>query len=325
MRWWPFESRSRGDYTDQRVTAGRRRVEVGKQKTEELAAVEACAGLAERTLMGLETSLEPDILGWIGRSLILRGEAILFEGMPVADHEITGGWRPEEWVYRLDLQGPTKQRTEYRHNVDLVHLRMNVDPRRPWCGRPAWRTAKLTSNAAVAMEHGVRQLMDIPPFTVLPIDARLKSVSGLTMEQWSDLADQRRRDLEESNLVLQPVESGSAGGLGGTVNAPGPAAGSVSMRSELRADLVQACGVPAVIFDPRVTGPSLREGFRSFEHTWIMPVCSMIKAEFARVGQPVEIGLSGRFGGELQAKARAMKTLTDAGVGVDQAREICGL
>ena len=321
------------DYAESMAAQSQKRHRGDPLKSECLAVIEAAAGFCGRTLAGCMVTgydIPPMVMEWIGRSLVLRGNACIYpmngQLQTVAIYDVRGGLDPASWSYRLDLAGPDRSQTLHVYHDQLVHVRTGCQPITPWHGRPAWKTASLSGEAAAALERAVADVMQIPGFVTVPIDARLKAISGLTPEQWSQLADARRRDMENSNLLFQVIEGTSAGSMSGTLTRPDAATGTVQMKRELRAELSMAIGVPAPLMSGDATGPAAREAMRTFEHEWLLPVTKIIAAEFSRVtGRQVQIATSPRFGGEIQAKARALKTLTDAGMTADVAREIVGL
>ena len=102
-------------------------------------------------------AVTPGALMLIGRELVLRGECafqIVASGagmalLPVSRWYVTGGPDPLSWRYALTLAGPTEVTT--RQDVpaaDVVHVRINTDPSRPWMGRGAASNAALTSDLA---------------------------------------------------------------------------------------------------------------------------------------------------------------------------------
>ena len=153
MRLWPFqrrETRQDASYTDALVqilverAAGASVVLPGAT-----AALEACSGLVGRAFASARVegaerasqALSPALLGMIGRALIRRGEILLAIDVdrgelrlhPAASHDVIGDY--DNWVYRLNLSGPSSQALRHRVPAEgVVHLCYAVDPEQPWRG-----------------------------------------------------------------------------------------------------------------------------------------------------------------------------------------------
>ena len=84
------------------------------------AALEAAAGLWSRALASATVegdrygAVTPEVLSIIGRAWIRHGESVfLIEAgdrvrlVPASTWDLTGGYHPEAWVYRADVEGPS--------------------------------------------------------------------------------------------------------------------------------------------------------------------------------------------------------------------------
>ena len=106
----------RESYTDQVVAASVARAS-GAKPSAAVAAIEAAAGLWERAFASARSeTLTAGQLALIGRSLLLRGEAVWHVSRgrrlaPASSFAIQGGLFPESWTYRLNLAGPATTRT----------------------------------------------------------------------------------------------------------------------------------------------------------------------------------------------------------------------
>ena len=152
LRWpWQRETRADSSYTDALVAAIT--PNASGQNTAfptATAALEACAGLVGRAFASASIqgapdhvieAIGPDLLNLAGRALIRRGEILLaidvWDGdlrlRPVASHDIDGDYA--QWVYRLNLAGPSEQITRSRvPSEGVCHVMYSADPETPWRG-----------------------------------------------------------------------------------------------------------------------------------------------------------------------------------------------
>ena len=87
-------------------------------------------------------ALTPNALKLIGRQLIRYGESIHLvrvkggrvELVPAGSWDIRGTRLEAGWYYRLDLFGPSGNRTSYVPGARVIHTRWAVEPSRPWHG-----------------------------------------------------------------------------------------------------------------------------------------------------------------------------------------------
>ena len=122
------------------------------------AALEAAAGAVARGFAAatvenapgpVEDALTPDLMACIGRELIRRGESVhlidLRRGVlnldPCGTWDIRGDHREDDWMYRVDLFGPSRSSSRMVPSAGVIHVRYATDPARPWHGayrRSAW-------------------------------------------------------------------------------------------------------------------------------------------------------------------------------------------
>ncbi len=102
----------------------------------------AFAGCDVQAPERIQAALSPSVLALIARDLIRRGESIhvieVTGGgvglVPAGSWDVRGGWREDDWSYRLDLFGPSGNITRLVTSAGVVHCRYAVDASRPWIG-----------------------------------------------------------------------------------------------------------------------------------------------------------------------------------------------
>ena len=149
-------------------------------------------------------------LALIGRELVRRGESVfVIEVDPIdglllsaaSTWDLTGSYDQRTWRYACDLQGPSRVRTVTRKDAEVIHPRINVDPRRPWYGQPPYRTAGASSTLAARIEQALTRETRIPPSKIVPFP-----VGGEP--------DNRKRfqsQLSKGGIITMPTDSGFPG------------------------------------------------------------------------------------------------------------------
>ena len=331
---WPFnrtgENRGAGDYSDQILNQAVAQAEGGVVDPTRLAVVQTAAGMISRAFMAARMDgpaadlLTPDVLALIGRELVIRGEALfVFEGnglLPVSPHDIRGS--ASAWSYRVELSGPTQ--TEYRHlqSGEILHFRVNVDPRHPWRGRPAHALAAATSATAVAAEYsaaaeariGVSRVLGIPEVTP---GQREKILAGYTRQlkagSYMALASGGHGDARPPSDAVRVVH-------------PDPSQGHLELRTKAGVELLEAIGIPSALVDPRAEGGATREALRRLLHLTIGPMARTVEAEFTmKTGLPLALDFAALHATDLATRGRALKQLVDAGVTLDAALDVVGI
>ena len=132
------------------------------------AAVEVAAGVWARALAAATVTpatsrtraVTPSLLALVGREWMRVGEALFLlqvdaRGLtlaPASTWDVWGESDESTWRYRLDVEGPSGNRTRTAYSAEVVHTRFAVDPRRPWKGLPPTLYASATARAAG--QHG---------------------------------------------------------------------------------------------------------------------------------------------------------------------------
>ena len=105
-----------------------------------------------------------------------------------------------------------------------------------------------------------------------------------------------------------------------------PPASTVSLRSEAAVAVLAACGVPPSIIEGS-DASGQREGLRRFLHGSVSPLGELVAVELRRKLERPDLALGFRrlYAADLQGRARAVQSLTNAGLKVEDARQVAGL
>ena len=345
---WPFKRTEKRESSFTQAVVARLVAQAGGPKAAEASAtgaVESASGLigrcfASATVTGpahLAAAVTPALLMTIGRALIRTGELVAsidvdFEGrvtlIPASDWDITGDHEEHSWLYRLNLPGPGRFTTRPQvPSTDVVHLRFQTDPARPWEGVGPLQSAALagrlsaeTVSALADAESGPRgSLLPLPVDgddpTVEPLKASIRTLAG-------------KLAFVESTRTMTPA---------GAANAPrgdwdtkrigaNPPAAEVELMAHATVEILSACGVPPALFAPRSDGTSQRESFRRLLHATIAPLGRVVSAELtAKLEAPIGLNFDALFAADLSGRARAFQSMVGGGMDVAKAAGLAGL
>ena len=315
----------RESYTSQ-VLASRLAQAEGKTAST-LAAIEACCGLWERALSSAESDILPAaVLGIIGRALLLSGESVWFvRGVrrprfeAASSHDVSGGALPSTWTYGITVAGPSVTRSMASVPSDKVlHVRIGASHRQPWRGCSPLTNSEATRLVLSNLESQLGKEASGPVGSVLPVPAPnsalasdVKALAGGVAITESGLAG-----LDESRRAQAEWTPKRVG-----FNAP-ESAGTI--RGDVQRSIFSACGVPLPLVDA-VPGAQAREAWRQFIFSTIAPIGRLIAAELDRLGLDSGLSFDGLAASDVQGRARALQSMTGAGLPLADARRLAGL
>ena len=306
---------------------------------EALGAVEAAAGLWSRAFASATVSpltpatqaLRPSIMAAIGRNLAVRGEAVfaldvngVVQLTQAAKWKVTGGVRPETWLYEAELPlpqgGKVVKRTLPAESV--LHVRYATRPGAPWAGISPLGMASETQALASWLEKRLAEEVSTVVGFMLPLPeggdvsalkADLKKGAGklaivdTTAAAWGDgTASAPRQDWKSNRLGASPPET-----LG-------------KLRSDVKNDIFGAYGIPSSIHG---TGGSARESYRQFLGSTIAPLAKIVVEELAvKLDTPtLALDFTELRAADIAGRARAYGVLINAGMPPAEAAEATGL
>ena len=201
-------------------------------------------------------AIGPDLLNLAGRALIRRGEILLaidvWDGdlrlRPVASHDIDGDYA--QWVYRLNLAGPSEQITRSRvPSEGVCHVMYSADPETPWRGVGPLGVAQLAGRLSAETIAALADEASGPRGSFLPLprtdgaDSTIATLKGdirkakggmLTVE---GMADQWQTDTRKANSGWESKRFGAS-----------PPASLVGQAQLASNEIYAACGLSGVLF-----------------------------------------------------------------------------
>ncbi|WMS43435.1 phage portal protein [Acuticoccus sp. MNP-M23] len=290
MRWpWrkpEIEKRSTG-YTAQVIQAREAYITGGRGLAELTATVQSCVSLWEHGLSLADvtgtTFLNRRTLAMMGRSLALRGEALLVADadglLPVSDWDLsTRNGRPRAYRVSVADTGGATSRTVLASEV--LHVTIGADPSQPWFGSAPLRRASLTADLLHALEVALAET-----YALAPVGSMIVPFPEAPEADLEALA-RGFRSARGRVLVRESVNVSAAGG---------PAPQADWRPNDLTPDLSRAMtaeslaaareGVSAVFgvlpswFGSAAQGPLVREAQRHLAQWVLQPIAAAIAEE----------------------------------------------
>ena len=271
-------------------------------------------------------------LGFIGRSLVTRGEAIFaldfsndgFTLLPATSATISGGPNPASWKYELSLAGPSTTQTRRALTSDAVlNLRYAHGPKSPWAGVSPIEASGTTQKLLDSLELRLAQEAGGSVGSVIPVP----NVSSTA---------QLQTDLRAMAGQVTLVETTSAAYGAGAAAAPqsdyqvrrigaDPPATLPILRRQVEQSVLAACGVPVSVLGGADASAS-REGYRQFLFGTIQPIAKSVAVQVGGYfDTEISFDFASLMAGDLTGRARAVMSLVNAGVPLDKALEQSGL
>ena len=311
-------------------------------------ALVACANLVERSVLASTVTGSPAInhvnASRIARELMLTGEAVrlidvrngnvqLLEASNWTIHSNAGAVSPSDWSYKLTIPAPGGSITRNVTNDSVIHIRLHIDPARPWQGRNPLAACPAFSEASRRLERYIEIELRTPVGKIIPVpqaQSDYETAEGDLVSPLKDLKD----GLQKLDGKIATPE---------TMNNPGDGRGSAPARDWVpqplqpvfpastpdileatRSSVYAACGVPSALWTSGAA--STREAFRAFLVSCLKPITNVIADELERkLESRVTFDFGALLSGDVATKARATKGLVDAGVELESALTMTGL
>ena len=337
---WPWsqpEQRSAQDYTDKVVSEILGRSSGTTADVRELAATEAAVGMFERCIGSatvtpqnpLTAAVTPSFLALVGRRLASTGNFVALievEGgsvrfVPATSYDVVGDADPATWEYRVDLGGPSRQRTVRTEGAGVLHFRVNCDL--PWRGRSALQVASATGKLSSSVEQSLTREQAFRPTRIVYSPRGADSLTDMLADvRRGGLIGENIDELDPSGSTKQPAAIG-----------PEPDAAQIDLRTDVSRSILSAYGLSPALFEAAGDGSGQREAWRRAWASVFSPIVRGMAAELSeKLDSPgVDLELaelrasdSQGQGRALSARAGAVKLLIEAGVDKARALQLAG-
>ena len=293
--------------------------------------------------------LDPQALASIARDLARRGESLRLIDvqagrvslLPIGSYDVQGVTPDRRtWVYRVDLNGPSGSVSQTVEAGRVLHVTYATEPNRPWRGVSPAAYASHTSRFAGGLERMMAGEASGPSGYVLPApdvpDPGADDVTAGKPGQ-QDHIGQLRADLQAAGggTVISPtMESGFGGGPGVAPeydwkpmrygwNAPQHI---VQAREAAFKWLALCYGLPLAMVDSTAASGSFRDAMRVFIGVTMAGLARIIEPQLsAALDTDVTLAFDRALLSDVTMRARAVKSLVDAGFTLEQAAAASGV
>lgn len=315
----------------------------GEQAGQWLSVLEGCSQLYEAALSAASVEgddrgiITPEYLASVARRILRQGEALdLIEVrrgnlqlLRVASYDVAGGASPDTWRYQCDLAAPSGYELRKTPSAGVIHIRQATEPATPWRGVAPW--SGVSHRLASALTISLCRESGGPIGNILGLHS-----NGITD------ARELRKEVEDATAKLRggvmvywhDTHGGNVGPYGGSGSSQdatprrlGPGWGQPVVelldRESLR--LAASCGVPPGLLDSGSDAGAQREGFRRWMHLGLAKMARLIEGELsAKLEADITLDLSPIHAADVVGRARAVGSLVQAGVDLDEALERAG-
>ena len=287
-------------------------------------------------------AVTPSMLANVAREMLVRGESMYLirvtggevELVPVGSWDIRGGDRKQDWMVRTDTYGPTSSSsTTLVKYEQVLHFMWSYDSALPWAGVGPLSRASVTGSLHGGLDRTLGYEVRGPVGHLLPTPA-----GPDTDDEDEDPLGDLRRDIANLRGAAALVETTSGNWEASSIGAPrrdwipsrigpNPPASLVDLQEQTFDQMLAACGVPAALYGRGGDAAGRREAFRVFLHASVSPVAEIIAEELRRKLEVPHLMLTfdELFASDLQGRARALHSMVQAGVPLDDARRLAGL
>lgn len=311
-------------------------------------ALVACANLVERSILAStvtgSTAINHVSASRMAREIMLSGESVrlidvrdgmvnLLEVSNWTIHSNAGAVSPNDWSYKLTIPAPGGSITRNVMNDSVIHVRLHVDPARPWEGRNPLAACPAFSEASRRLERYIEIELRTPVGKIIPVpqaQSDYETAEGDPISPLKDLKDGLQKldgRLATPETMMNPGDGrGSAPARDWVPQPLQPVfpASAPEILEATRSSVYAACGVPSALWTSGAA--STREAFRAFLVSCLKPITNVIVAELDRkLETRIVFDFGALLSGDVATKARATKGLVDAGVELESALTMAGL
>lgn len=323
----PIEVRSgAASYTSQAMAARETYISGRAGVAELTATVQSCISLWEGGFAMADVSgtdvLPRHLMGLMGRSLALRGEALFYlhesGAVPISEWEVsTRMGKPR--AYRISIPDTLGGHYQTVLAEEVLHVKVGANAAAPWSGTSPLQRSSLTG----AMLHAVEAAL-AETFENAPLGSQIVPLPDTGSE---DMASMRSafRGRRGSTLVIEGIAQATAAGMNPQIGQKPDQLSpdlSKSMTAETlaaaRESIALAYGVLPSMGNRAATGPAVREAQRQLAIWTLQPIAELLAEEASqKLGVKVAVDTIRPLqafdaGGRARAVATIIKAMGEA-------------
>ena len=328
---WPFKKKEESSTYTEQVLDSTVQEAVGVGNKEPIAAMTSCSNLYGTRLVQCAYSGPPVIskqhLLNIGRDVVMLGHSRLVIVGDSGGHKLVRPIRADKLSkggWQVTLREGYTDKTYGILDDEIINFVFNPDPFYPWRGKPLWQSS--TARLAVGIDRvmgdeanaaaGKFLWIDFVPFG--DEDARRKFARGLR-----DLFGFVGKNRGKFTPIVNPAPHGKTQANDIIRVGPDWPDALEKTRAQLFKEICASCNVPPALLLTSPAG-STREGNRQFGIV-LQSVCDLLSQTLTvGLNELVELSAKPLLKIDLVSRARSVGSLTNAGVPVARALELCG-
>ena len=352
--WMPWRRPERREsYTQNIVSSIEAAAAGGGGVATATAAVESASGLWGRALALADVTprssrtaaITPSFLELAGRELGRRGELVCdidtsagrVELHPASHAYLTGGHRPDDWIYTLTLPAPSRTLTVYRRREAVVHLAYGRSRYRPWEGRAPWQSATLAGSLLAGVERQLAGEAKGSSGYVMPIPDTGDAGQDADDDADTDPLEPLRRDLAAAGGGTMLAPTTAAGyGAGPAAAPPGdyrsvrfgmnPPESTIEVRRDVERSILSCYGFPPILQASTAAGAGMLQGWRLMFALTLEPLAALVSSQLSEaLGTTITLDMRRARAADVVLLSRALNGLTKSGLDVAEARRIVKL
>ena len=289
-----------------------------------------------------EKTLNAKILYQIGFDFNMEGESVYFIDEQPKETKLhrcaswdvytTGGNMianadESNWFYRLNISTPKGTKTIVKAPSEKVlHFRINVDKNQPHRGRPFFVVARESADAYAAIENQIKEEYGSAFGHVLPAP-----LTQLGKENQKKMTNDLK-NAKGSTLLVQTQAGGWSSGERMATDwqskrfGADPPQATATLREQLINSMLACAGVPPGLYgQAKVGGSGSQELFRQYLHGTLEPIAELITWECqSKLNPDFKMGFGRLMASDVQARARALGAMVQAGVDMQLALSLTG-
>ena len=313
-----FGLEKRESYTDTLVALLSNYVS-GSSVLASISAAEASAmNLVSRSFMsavvkGDSGLLVPSIMSAIGGDLIRSGQSVLLlmEGrlLPVRSWQIlkTGEYQIDFIPHRLPAE---RARTVQAPRTRVLHVQSNLKSLKDLSADTTFLRkleVSFSQESGALVGHVIPSPM--PAEKMLKVQGQLGALKGQTTF------------LESLKILNSASTEGNNSGEDWSQRNFGPSLSEENSKvfESVQRAVLSSVGVPHELAGFDSAGTGRREAYRQFSHSTVQPLSRCLVEAMADLGRTVSLDFSALASADSQGRARALKSLVDSGMSLDEA------
>ena len=329
--WLPFKKKEQANtYTEQVLDSAVQQA-IGVGIKEPIAAMTACsnlygAKLVQCNVVGPPVITKQHLLN-IGRDIVMLGHSRLVIVGSSGGHKLVRPIRADKLSkggWQITLREGFADRTIKILDAEIINFVYNPDPEYPWRGKPLWQST--TALLAINIDRVMSDEASSASGKFLWINGAIfpdEDVRRKEMIKLKNVFDFTGKNRGKFKGILNPAPQSKEQPDKTVRIGPDWPDALEKTRAQLFKEICASCNVPPELILGGAAG-TIREGNRQFVTT-LQSVCDLLSQTLTDgLNEKIELSAKPLLKVDLVSRARSVGSLTNAGVPVADALQMCG-